>query len=281
MNLRYPERLLQPWKDLRQFTQELYAMFRTGDERPGTEPGSPAPARAADRPGVVRRPPPARREFPTEGPRPRPEGAAPDAGPPKWETVARRVRNAESFRRPEAVVEARRREAAQPARLPEPERPRRVEVPRPGDEPRRRQAPAVEPERERPRPEPARDESRAKVDQIPYAPRPVEPLVAPPRADVLNVGADPEWVEPTWPIGGGGTTVFVGKVESGSGDTYQVKLYQDGPDGDPDDEPVEVTIPTIDPDEQIPADTWLFGIFQFTNDDGDFIYYAQPPIWMA
>ncbi|MBX6314763.1 MAG: hypothetical protein IRY99_17880, partial [Isosphaeraceae bacterium] len=68
---------------------------------------------------------------------------------------------------------------------------------------------------------------------------------------------------------------FMGKVVSGSGDTYEVKLYPDGPDGAPDQETVTVTIPMIADDEKIEADTWINPVFKF----GD-TYFCQVPVWM-
>jgi hypothetical protein len=80
--------------------------------------------------------------------------------------------------------------------------------------------------------------------------------------------------------GGGGTNVFMGTVQSGTGATYEVTLYQDGPDGTPDSSPVEVTIPQIDPNEKIPAGTWLTGIISFTDSQGNTTFACQVPIWL-
>jgi hypothetical protein len=281
MNLRYPERLLQPWKDLRQFTQELYAMYRAGSREEPEAPASP-PSRPRAAPAVARRPS-VRRESGPDGPTPSPP-SRPEAGsePPRWATVARRVRAVEAGRRVETVAEERRREAATPVRFPEPGRGRRPEAPPADPGPARRAAPGPEPEpppaRDRPGPvdTPRPEFTAAEVGRRPEEARPYRPPY-----EVVNVGADLDEADFTLPIGGGGTTVFVGKVVSGSGDTYQVRLYQAGPDGDPDEDPVEVTIPTIDPAERIPADTWLFGVFQFQDADGDDTYYAQPPIWLT
>lgn len=74
--------------------------------------------------------------------------------------------------------------------------------------------------------------------------------------------------------GGGSSSVFMGKVVSGSGASYVVELYPGGPNSDPGDH-VAVGIPMIDSDEQIPAGTWLSPIIQF----GD-TYACQPPVWM-
>ncbi len=88
------------------------------------------------------------------------------------------------------------------------------------------------------------------------------------------------------PIGGGGgtgTTVFLGKVVSGTGDTYRVDIYGHGKDYDATAENVVVTIPEIDPDDEIPAGTWINPIFRFTNTvDGGSVttYQCQPPVWL-
>ncbi len=85
------------------------------------------------------------------------------------------------------------------------------------------------------------------------------------------------------PLGFGGsttgTTTFLGKVVSGTGDTYRVSLYGSGSGEDPTDT-VTVTIPEIDPDEEIPVGTWLNPIFQFTNGT-TVTYECQVPIWLS
>jgi hypothetical protein len=83
------------------------------------------------------------------------------------------------------------------------------------------------------------------------------------------------------PGGSAGSAVFMGKVVSGTGATYQVTLYSSGPTGAGDAPDVSVTIPTIDPSEQIDAGTWLSAIFLFADADGNDIYSCQPPIWMS
>ena len=86
---------------------------------------------------------------------------------------------------------------------------------------------------------------------------------------------------PIEPSAGGGAGATVGQVVSGTGDTYQVTLYSNGPDNTPDDGgPVEVKVLMIDPNDTIPVDTWLFGILQLEDGDGDPLYYAQPPVWL-
>lgn len=96
-----------------------------------------------------------------------------------------------------------------------------------------------------------------------------------PEQPLLDIG---EWGTP--PLSTGGTTVFLGKVDSGRGDTYEVHLYRSGPKGDPDRETVTVTIPQIDPDEEIPKGTWLSGIMRLTRPDGGTIFVCQVPVWL-
>lgn len=80
--------------------------------------------------------------------------------------------------------------------------------------------------------------------------------------------------------GGGGTTTFLGKVVSGTGNTYRVDIYGVGSTGDPTTR-VTVIIPEIDPDEEIPVGTWLNPIFQFTPGVGNPTYECQVPIWLS
>jgi hypothetical protein len=65
-------------------------------------------------------------------------------------------------------------------------------------------------------------------------------------------------------------------VVSGSGNEYQVDLYQNGFTGDPGPE-VTVHIPQIDPDETIPEGTVLACI----HDYGTGYYECQVPIWLS
>lgn len=81
------------------------------------------------------------------------------------------------------------------------------------------------------------------------------------------------------PIGsGGGTTVYIGKVVSGTGDTYEMKLFN--PDTTLPDQIVEVKILQIDHDETIPANTFVPGVFTYTDKDGNTTFYAQVPVWI-
>ncbi len=67
-----------------------------------------------------------------------------------------------------------------------------------------------------------------------------------------------------------------GKVSSGTGDTYLVDLYGQGPGGGVTLRDATVKIPQIDPSEQIDEGTWLSGIQKFG--DG---YWVQPPVWAS
>lgn len=73
--------------------------------------------------------------------------------------------------------------------------------------------------------------------------------------------------------------VFMGKVSSGTGNTYQVVLYPDGPDGDPGDT-VTVKIQNIAADETLDPATWLVPVFRLSAGTAD-TYYAQPAVWSA
>ncbi len=81
--------------------------------------------------------------------------------------------------------------------------------------------------------------------------------------------------------GGAGTTAFLGKVVSGTGDTYVVDLYGNG-SGRVKTATVEVTIPQIADDETIPAGTWINPVFRFTvvGIETTTTYECQVPIWL-
>lgn len=78
-----------------------------------------------------------------------------------------------------------------------------------------------------------------------------------------------------------GSITLMGKVVSGSGDTYTVQLYSSGPGNPKDDGLVTVTIPTADPDDSLPGGTWLSPVCKFQNDKGADVYYCQPPVWIS
>ncbi len=72
-----------------------------------------------------------------------------------------------------------------------------------------------------------------------------------------------------------GTTVFLGKVISGTGNTYVVELYGKG-SSQAATKTVTATVPQIADEEQIPPDTWIGAVHQFDNG----IYEFQPPVWI-
>jgi hypothetical protein len=91
------------------------------------------------------------------------------------------------------------------------------------------------------------------------------------------------------PAGGGGVPISMGRVvekgDSDAGNLYKVLLYPNGPNDDPSPvDPVDVLIAQIDKDEIIPADMWIFNIFQVSRSvNGQTVteYWGQPPVWIA
>lgn len=83
------------------------------------------------------------------------------------------------------------------------------------------------------------------------------------------------------PVGGGGITTYMGQVKDKADQPKQfnVYLYRDGPDGEPDDDTVVVRIPQFDDKDDIPEGTWLTGIYFFAVGD-ETRYYCQPPVWV-
>lgn len=100
--------------------------------------------------------------------------------------------------------------------------------------------------------------------------------------------------------GTSGTTVFLAKVVSGSGDTYLVDIYGNGSNHGPTNPlpfgsavnissgtsgpSVTATVPQIDPDETIPVGFWISALYQFSNVvDGNTVitYEFQPPVWVS
>lgn len=302
MNLRYPERLLQPWRDLRQFTQELYAMYKDAsqdDVSGGIDVEAP-PVKIGEQSFKVQRKPGGELNLV-------PEAAAPQApeepagGRQRFTRPSRRSREPEGRTRPEPIVEERRAAASERPRLPEPSRPRR-EAPsfaeqeaRPlpqFDRPtpfRDRTPPAEQEGTQRPTPElPPRKKRAEFPEETPRKPFDAPTLAFdydtstrhPKKHKVVNVGTEPDYPPPPYPAAAsGGTTVFIGKVTGRSGAKSLVTLYPDGPAGDPGDD-VEVQIQDLDASDSVP-NGWLFGIFQFTDSDGNTYYTAKPPMWVA
>jgi hypothetical protein len=93
----------------------------------------------------------------------------------------------------------------------------------------------------------------------------------------------PDADSPRLPIAGtAGVSCWIGKTEGGSHGTAQVVLYPDGPQGQPGDQ-VDVVIPMLNDDEEIPPGIWISPIFQGnkgTPDKPDLYYYCQLPVWL-
>ncbi len=86
-------------------------------------------------------------------------------------------------------------------------------------------------------------------------------------------------------IGGGGS--FLGKVVSGSGDTYQVDLHGNG-SGQPATATVTATVPQMAPSAVIPAGTWVGPVYGFAvaslnlnlGQPVSANYEFQCPVWL-
>lgn len=293
--LRFPERLLQPFRSLRQFQQELYAMHK--EDRP-----RPAPVAATEHDGEGRLASKGSRSNASVAGRSREDARNSgldlsanrqagfrDAGssPPAFQAAVRKPRpeGVTRERTETKVVAERRREASHtPTLLPARNRPAPAERKDPAES---RRTPRPEPERQRKdRPE-AKDDARKPSGQTPV-PESKGQEPDPRNKDVVDYQQRDLATSrlPFVPGGSGGTTTFLGKVKSGKGDTYQVTLYPNGPKGAAG-EVVEVTIPFIDPDDQIPGGTWINPIFQFPRPAGTFgptqiesVYSCQVPVWM-
>jgi hypothetical protein len=111
MNLRYPERLLQPWKDLRQFTQELYAMVRSGNEdvSGGIDVDTP-PVKVGEQSFKVQRKASGELNLVPEA-QARHKRDEPSEGPRTFEAPPRRRREPEGRTRREPAIEERLRQA--------------------------------------------------------------------------------------------------------------------------------------------------------------------------
>jgi hypothetical protein len=99
---------------------------------------------------------------------------------------------------------------------------------------------------------------------------------------VLKVTRDDDTIEYLYQPsagGAGGTSSFLGKVVSGSGDTYTVQLYPAGKEGTAG-ASVTVKVPQIASDDAIPADTWIAPVMRYTDSDGVVHYQFQPPVWL-
>ncbi len=97
---------------------------------------------------------------------------------------------------------------------------------------------------------------------------------------------------PTVPGGGGGgggsggTSVFLGKVTGGTGNSYQVDLYGNGSSA-PKTKSVTATVPQLDSRETIPVGIWVSAVFEFAHTTGvpgeektTFTYEFQCPLFI-
>jgi hypothetical protein len=329
-----PSNLLQPWKNLKQFTEELYGMFKASAAAPAeAAPGRAAQPAAPDSKPAKPRDDPAsigiggtRKQRLASIAQTLPSvsvagGASSPAGRARTQQAEDQSPRRESGSvvpfEPIASLSSSPRPPAPAAPAPRAAQPTPDNIGDHSSEPRqafsqtgnfdlaplapafaafksraaRVNAPAP-PAQDQPLPGATKKADVVKVAE-PIRPQEAAPNPEPDRASarardrlkpVLDIG---DFATP--PSGGGtsGTTVFIGKVDSGTGDTYQVFLYQAGPTGQPDSSPVTVTIPMIDPTDTIPSGTWLNPIFQFpapSDQFGDagtgFIYSCQPPVWM-
>lgn len=331
-----PSALLRPWRNLTQFSEELYAMFSRGaapgvgnaspsagsgrgqeqaaipsrDGRDGRAASSVRKSRLADSYARLKMPETpgsdlhvtavrsARAAHPPGAPRTVPALAAADINPfvpPSPEKI-------KTYQNGGVTVEQRTAQQASDEHATT----RRVSdqtdhsfslsasgldyAPKAKDATRNSPTAAVDSSQEQrrsqgePRKSGSRDSGNPTEEKSPYEPRKSTewPVFEP--KPVLDIG---DFARPS-AGGGGGATVFMGKVSSGSGDTYQVTLYSGGPDAPADSPDVKVKIPMIDLADQIPADTWIGPIFQFPatagvfGDSGEeFSYYCQPPVWMS
>jgi len=71
-----------------------------------------------------------------------------------------------------------------------------------------------------------------------------------------------------------------GKITGGVGSNHQATLYPEGPQG-PAGESVELFIPMIGGNEEIPPDTWVSGITEHSLGGGAPYYAYQPPTWLG
>ena len=279
-----PSALLRPWRNLQQFSEELYAMFSRGaaidsgasQVSPGKTAQTPQGGRqrsAVDEPRLIDR---VRKERLAAAQK---RSRIPDVRPGDSHASTRRPDGPGNV----SPNDARQRPSDQtdhsepvPGRNESPGRERRQEVTTRQHTTYEVQPPIVtQTGLETPKASLAKEASPSHD----FGPRPTQKELQRReggKLDLLDIGDFMKWTG-----GSDGTTVFMGKVQSGSGDTYQVVLYQNSPTGSPDADPVTVTVPMIDPSETINPDTWLSAIFEFQDSDGNNIYFCQPPVWMA
>jgi hypothetical protein len=251
-----PQKLLQPWRNLQHFTEELYAMLADGSGKTPASASAPGPQPAGIGPANKL----ARARAPEVTPS-RPAAVAKSADTPRPAQADSRAERPEPTRRRDRTDAS-----LEPERLPQPAihvaGPARVTVASPLGIP------------------------AASLRRVPYSSIPdgVPEIASHHRQDWITIepvkfpATDTEWSPGDSP--NTHFQLFVGQVVSGSGDTYQVQLFSQGPFGGGTNNTVEVKIPTIDPDETIDPGTWLYGIYQFVDPTGLKIYTAQPAVWL-
>lgn len=281
-----PSALLRPWKDLKQFSEELYAMHSriSPDEgqtaKSRVSGSSPEPSGRNRVPGVSEA-----REASQSVRRERIEQAKAKAVVPEQPR-----RNGHESSGPRAAQG----DSWEPRRKPEP--PPEPVAQAGGTRPRNETATRSETARARKEWEPSQPpEYRKRAEPEPTkAGQPRRATSAGFDASLFNQESatrkedQPEFTKiPFGPTpmpagGGGGATTFLGKIVSGTGDTYQVDLYPNGPSQSKGDT-VEAVVPMIDKSDTVPAGTWVSPVFFFAG-DGDQIpdsYSFQPPVWLS
>lgn len=252
-----PQWLLQPWKNLTHFTEELYSALRSG--APVVHNGPVVVRVKEGQTGLrIERDDTSPPDF---APPVRLGSPVAESGPPEWKTYQAKARDRAS-RPPGMPFEDKSEARVAPG----------VDSTIPGR--RRREAPMFS------------------VDgPVEFTGPPVRFSKPPEVFDAKKKEwyTPKEWKKPedtslTVPGGGGGgTTVFIGKIQSCvPGGPAKVLLFPDGPTGDPSPtDPVEVALPTIDPDEDMQGVTWLPNIYQFSDSGGNNSYVCYPPVWVS
>lgn len=246
--LNNPNRLRQPWKNVKQFSEELYAMFTS---KAPVEHEGPVTIRVKEGQTALRLVQgESDRGQIGPGPAIRTPRARPAPQPPSPFGDATRAVPA---RRPDLGEAA---HAPTPAKRPKPLLSVEGGIDFKGKEPVRFDTP---PEIRNP-----------ETGQYEPVVKPPFDYSEPPHKD--NVLA-------TKTGGGGG---LVGVVTGGTGSTWSVDLYDGGPGGEQG-ESISVNIPMIADDEDAPVGLWLFGIASRASsegEEGENVYSFQVPVWL-
>lgn len=78
-----------------------------------------------------------------------------------------------------------------------------------------------------------------------------------------------------------GTSLLIGQVTAFDSEGVHVTTYSNGPDQDPDPGEIVVNIPGLAEDAVFPPNYWLASIYTFSDTNGNTLYYAFPPMWVA